>query len=310
MIRRLGVATVAALLLLPIVSAPVSADLSDEFTPGSCITQATQTTPFVDVPPGRFFTNPVGWAFLNEITVGTDASHFSPDALVTRAQFATFLHRMLCEPAAGDSAPFSDLVDGAFYDAAVDWLWENGFTTGKPGNLYDPDGLLTRGELAAFLYRLVGEPSGSAVNPFGDVDRNRFFALPIDWLFAREITTGTSRHRRSAPDASGDPGPGRDVPVPAQHRGGRADRPVRDSISTFSTVLSGLAAIPPRRSPIRSTVRSTSPSRTGRLKRVPGDRLGCIRTVSRRVRRPRSSIITGPVVSGGERGLLECRHQR
>ncbi|MEM9465634.1 MAG: PQQ-dependent sugar dehydrogenase [Actinomycetota bacterium] len=192
MIRRLGVASVAALLVVSAVSATASADLSDEFTPGSCITQAVQTTPFVDVEPNRFYTNPVGWAFLNGITVGTDDTHFSPDASVTRAQFATFLHRMLCEPATTESAPFDDLVDGAFYRAAVDWLWENGYTTGKPGNVYDPDGFLTRGELAAFLFRLVGEPAGAPENPFDDVDRERFFALPIDWLYAREITTGTS----------------------------------------------------------------------------------------------------------------------
>ena len=193
MIRRLGVTAVAALLLLPAgLAATASADLPDEFTPGSCITQAAQTTPFADVPAGRFFTNPVGWAYRNGITTGTDADSFSPDDLVTRAQFATFLHRMLCEPASTEAAPFTDLVDGAFYRAAVDWLWENELTTGKDGNVYDPDGFLTRGELAAFLFRLVGEPAGAPINPFADVDRSRFFAGPIDWLFAREITTGTT----------------------------------------------------------------------------------------------------------------------
>ncbi len=192
MIRRLGVATVAALFAAVLAAGSASADLSDEYTPGSCITNAVQTTPFVDVAPGRFYTNAVGWAYLNGITTGTDATHFSPDANVTRAQFATFLYRMLCEPDADSAAPFDDLVDGAFYRAAVDWLWDAGFTTGKPGNIYDPNGLLTRGELAAFLFRLVGEPTGAAANPFVDVDRARFFAEPIDWLFAREITTGTS----------------------------------------------------------------------------------------------------------------------
>ena len=192
MIRRLGVASVAALMVVSAVAATAAADLSDEFEPGSCITQAVQTTPFVDVAPGRFFTNPVGWAFRNGITTGTSDTQFSPDAQVTRAQFATFLHRMLCEPEATAAAPFSDLVDGAFYRGAVDWLFENELTTGKPGNVYDPNGFLTRGELAAFLFRVVGEPAGSSPNPFGDVDRSRFFAAPIDWLFAREITTGTS----------------------------------------------------------------------------------------------------------------------
>ena len=169
-----------------------SADISEHYTPGECISMDVASTPFNDVGSGRYYTDAIRWAFGNEVTVGTSAATFSPDALVTRAQFATFLHRMLCEPDAAASAPFADLEPGAFYRAALDWLFENGYTTGKPGNVYDPHGFLTRGELAAFLFRLVGEPDGSPPNPFTDVERGRFFAEPIDWLFDSGITTGTS----------------------------------------------------------------------------------------------------------------------
>ncbi|MEO0494212.1 MAG: PQQ-dependent sugar dehydrogenase [Actinomycetota bacterium] len=197
MLRRLGPVLLAASLVTTIVVAesPASADLADEYTPGSCITNTVQTTPFVDVPAGQFYTNPVGWAYLNEIVQGTEATRYSPLDPVNRAQFAAMLHRMLCRPAATDEAPFPDVVPGSFYDEAVDWLWSEGLTTGKPaagGNVYDPGGSLTRGELAAFLFRLVGTPDGAPVNPFADVDRSRFFAEPIDWLFWREITTGTT----------------------------------------------------------------------------------------------------------------------
>ena len=194
MLRRTGPVLFALSMLaasLAIVS-PASADLADEYTPGPCITNAIQTTPFVDVPSGQFYTNAVGWAYLNGIVNGTDDTHYSPSAPVSRAAFAAMLHRMLCLPAPSGEAPFTDIVEGSFYETAVDWLWSNGFTTGKPGNVYDPGGNLTRGELAAFLFRVLGEPAGAPVNPFGDVDRSRFFAEPIDWLFWRGITTGTT----------------------------------------------------------------------------------------------------------------------
>ncbi|MEM8707338.1 MAG: PQQ-dependent sugar dehydrogenase [Actinomycetota bacterium] len=197
MLRRIGPVVLALSLVAAVMAAgsPAAADLADEYTPGPCITNTVQTTPFVDVPPGEFYTNPVGWAFLNGIVQGTDATHYSPSDPVNRAQFAAMLHRRLCLPEADDEAPFADVVAGSFYEDAVDWLWSNGFTTGKPaegGNVYDPAGSLTRGELAAFLFRLVGEPDGAPISPFGDVDRTRFFAEPIDWLFWREITTGTT----------------------------------------------------------------------------------------------------------------------
>ncbi|MEM7142272.1 MAG: S-layer homology domain-containing protein [Actinomycetota bacterium] len=174
------------------MAAPASADLSDDYTPGECISLDVAGTPFRDVAGGTFYRDAVGWAFGNEITVGTDADSFSPDDLVTRAQFATFLHRMLCEPEATTEAPFDDLERGAFYRDAVDWLYENGYTTGKTLRRYDPHGHLTRGELAVFLHRLVGEPTGARVSAFVDVDRERFFADGVDWLFDTGITTGTT----------------------------------------------------------------------------------------------------------------------
>ena len=298
MIRRLGVASVAALLIVSAVVGTASADLSDEFTPGACIVPAVQTTSFVDVGPNQFFTNSVGWAFLNEITLGTDASRFSPDAPVTRAQFATFLYRLLCEPATSEAAPFGDLEAGAFYRAAIDWLWENGFTTGKSGNVYDPNGFLTRGELAAFLFRLVGEPAGAPVNPFSDVPRDQFYARPIDWLFARQITTGTS-----ATEFSPDGLVTRAQAVTFLYRltigsAGLVDPTELDL--GFETVATGLA------SPTAAAVHPLDGSiyiaqQRGTVVRVPGDGSG-----SPNWGAGASEVldIDASVLSGGERGLL------
>jgi len=51
------------------------------------------SSPFVDVTPGRFFEAPINWAFANHITTGRDASHFVPNASVTRGESVTFLKR-------------------------------------------------------------------------------------------------------------------------------------------------------------------------------------------------------------------------
>ncbi len=48
---------------------------------------------FVDVKSADYYYNAVIWAVANEITNGTDATHFSPSATCTRAQVVTFLHR-------------------------------------------------------------------------------------------------------------------------------------------------------------------------------------------------------------------------
>ncbi len=48
---------------------------------------------FVDVKSADYYYNAVIWAVANEITNGTDATHFSPSATCTRGQVVTFLHR-------------------------------------------------------------------------------------------------------------------------------------------------------------------------------------------------------------------------
>lgn len=57
------------------------------------------TTPFVDVPPGEYYTEPVLWLYNEEITGGTSPTRFSPGAPVTRAQMATFMYRFFGSPA-------------------------------------------------------------------------------------------------------------------------------------------------------------------------------------------------------------------
>ncbi|HBU04212.1 MAG TPA: hypothetical protein DEA70_06975 [Acidimicrobiaceae bacterium] len=45
------------------------------------------------VAAGRWFTDPVRWAFENGITNGTSPTTFDPGQAVTRVQFAAFLSR-------------------------------------------------------------------------------------------------------------------------------------------------------------------------------------------------------------------------
>ena len=54
---------------------------------------AGTNNPFRDVKPGDYFRDAVLWAVEKGITLGTDATHFSPNAACTRGQVVTFLYR-------------------------------------------------------------------------------------------------------------------------------------------------------------------------------------------------------------------------
>jgi len=150
---------------------------------------------FFDVPTDSYYTAAVGWLAASGITTGTGPGSFSPNDNVTRGQMATFLHRYSGEPGGSPSAGFSDVPAGRYYSTAVDWLAAQGITTGVGGNRFAPDDVVTRGQMATFLWRLEGEPGGSPAAGFSDVQGGAFYADAVDWLLYRGITTGVGGNR-------------------------------------------------------------------------------------------------------------------
>ena len=55
--------------------------------------KAESSTSFTDVPANAFYADAVNWAVANNVTNGTSATTFSPNADCTRAEIVTFLYR-------------------------------------------------------------------------------------------------------------------------------------------------------------------------------------------------------------------------
>lgn len=54
----------------------------------------TKQSSIADIDIGTYYYKPVLWAIEQEITTGTDSTHFSPNRACTRAQAVTFLYRL------------------------------------------------------------------------------------------------------------------------------------------------------------------------------------------------------------------------
>ena len=84
-----------------------------------------------------------------------------PDDQMTRAECVTILWRAMGEPTPTGKASFTDLeARQTWYHEAVAWAEENGVVDGVGNGKFDPNGTVTREQLAAILHRLSGEPSG------------------------------------------------------------------------------------------------------------------------------------------------------
>ena len=160
-----------------------------------------QTGVFVDVPEGSYYEEAVNWAVEKGITTGTDATHFSPDGICTRAQAATFLWRAAGSPAAKSSAmPFTDVKSGSYYYDAVLWAVENGITKGTSATEFSPDQNCSRAQIVTFLWRSEKSPAAGTVNPFTDVKSDAYYADAVLWAVKEDVTKGTTNTTFSPDD--------------------------------------------------------------------------------------------------------------
>lgn len=156
---------------------------------------------FVDVPASAYYYDAVLWAAEQGITGGTDATHFSPDGVCTRAQAVTFLWRAAGSPAPSATAmPFTDVAADSYYYNAVLWAMENGITVGTSSTTFSPDLNCSRAHIMTFLWRSEKSPAAGSVNPFTDVSADAYYADAVLWAVKESVTNGTSSATFS-PDA-------------------------------------------------------------------------------------------------------------
>ena len=148
---------------------------------------------FVDVRPGSYYEDAVNWAADTGVTTGTDAAHFSPDGVCTRAQAVTFLWRAAGSPAPkSGSMPFTDVPSGAYCYDAVLWAAEQGITRGTSATTFRPGDACTRAQIVTLLWRAEGTPAAGTENPFTDVRTNAFYTNAVLWAVQEGIAKGIS----------------------------------------------------------------------------------------------------------------------
>ena len=149
--------------------------------------------PFVDVAGDAYYAPAVEWALKNDITNGTSATTFSPNAGCTRGQIVTFLWRAAgCPEPKSSVNPFTDVEEGAYYSKAVLWAVENGITDGTgDGTTFSPDLTCTRDQTVTFLWRAAGKPAVTADKSFADVSADAWYATAVAWAVENGITDGT-----------------------------------------------------------------------------------------------------------------------
>ena len=131
---------------------------------------------FVDTV-GHWAASDVNFVSARELFNGTAPALFSPEASMTRGMVVTVIARLAGENTDGGAN---------WYDKGCAWAVANGVSDGT-----DPNGSITREQLAAMLYRYCGSPAASGSLSFADASSVSEYAHDaMQWCVNNGIING------------------------------------------------------------------------------------------------------------------------
>ena len=141
---------------------------------------ATPAPAYRDVPPTTWYSEAASYVSARGLMTGTSAAEFSPTANMTRAMVWTVLGRL-------DGADVSGGIS-AWYEKAQEWSRAKGISDGS-----NPNGSVTREELATMLWRYMGSPAASAdLSRFSDsASVSGWASAAVQWAVSAGLLEGS-----------------------------------------------------------------------------------------------------------------------
>lgn len=161
-------------------------------TPAEAATKTCSTPDFTDVRSGSTFYNAITWLRCEKISTGYSDGTYRTGQQITRGEAAQLLYRVSGEThRPGTRVDFTDVPASRSAFTAVSWMQEKGYTSGYSNGTFGVDQTISRGELAAFLYRMSGEKAKvPGTSPFSDMTPKTTFYVPATWFKATGLVSG------------------------------------------------------------------------------------------------------------------------
>ncbi|MCC5947050.1 MAG: S-layer homology domain-containing protein [Nitriliruptoraceae bacterium] len=138
-----------------------------------------------------------GWQPYTGASPHTDHIHFSFswDGALQRTSYWSG------KPVLDNRLRWRDVAADRYFTDGVVWLRQHRISDGW-GNTgeFRPDATVTRGQMAAFLWRMMGEPAGAPSHAFTDVPPGAYYDPAVRWLTAEGITDGVGNTGLFMPD--------------------------------------------------------------------------------------------------------------
>lgn len=147
---------------------------------------------FTDTNLNAWYHDGVHYCLENGLMKGYSENTFAPNDSLTRAMLAQILYSKEGKPIVSANCSFDDVASGKWYSNAVTWAAEREIVIGYGDGTFDPDGAITREQLAVMLWRYAGSPTASGtLNSFSDQGKVSGYAVDaLRWAVETGILSG------------------------------------------------------------------------------------------------------------------------
>ena len=160
------------------------------------------TGSFTDVRAKDWFADAVDFvtsAAGKNIMKGMGGGLFAPNGTTTRGQLVTVLYNMESQPdVSGIKTPFTDVKSSKYYAKPIAWAYANNIVKGMSDTEFSPEGLITREQFSAILYRYSQYKSydtskSVSLDSYPDASSvSKYARTSMAWANAEGLITGTT----------------------------------------------------------------------------------------------------------------------
>ena len=167
-----------------------------------CTSVFAADMPFTDVKEDSWYYDYVALCYEKGYMTGVSGTEFGPKVTLSRAQLATILSSIEgIDASAYTEQIFTDVPNGKWYSAAVNWAQSAGVVAGYNDGSFGPNDNITREQLAVMLFAYASHKGLDVADRVADLNSqfsgdsasiHSWAFDAVSWAVANEIITGTS----------------------------------------------------------------------------------------------------------------------
>ncbi len=153
---------------------------------------------FKDIDENAWYYTTVLQAYHKGLMTGTDDTHFSPNANMSRAMVASVLHRIAGGNSVAYKSIFKDLKNNMWYTSSIMWASQNKVENGYDNGNFGVDDPITREQMCAMCHKFVkfmnqSEPKNRAKLDGYKDDQNitKNMKDSVSWAVAYGVMNGS-----------------------------------------------------------------------------------------------------------------------